>query len=159
MNREDEQAAHRFPCPRIEYVPGVGVDLKRFSRHQPREAVRAALGIAPDAVFILSVGELIARKNYDVAIDALSALDPRLKVDFCIAGIGDKEDELRQHIRDKGLAGKVRLLGFRDDIPDLLHAADVFFFPSLQEGLPVAVMEAMACGLPSCVPGFAAIRI
>lgn len=148
MNREDEQAAHRFPCPRIEYVPGVGVDLKRFSRHQPREAVRAALGIAPDAVFILSVGELIARKNYDVAIDALSALDPRLKVDFCIAGIGDKEDELRQHIRDKGLAGKVRLLGFRDDIPDLLHAADVFFFPSLQEGLPVAVMEAMACGLP-----------
>ena len=148
MNREDEQAARKFPCPRIEYVPGVGVDLKRFSRHQPREAVRAALGIAPDETFILSVGELIARKNYGVAVDALSALDPQLEVNFCIAGIGDKEDELRQHIRDKGLAGKVRLLGFRDDIPDLLHAADVFFFPSLQEGLPVAVMEAMACGLP-----------
>ena len=148
MNREDEQAARNFPCPRVEYVPGVGVNLGKFSAYQPREKVRTALGIPPDAIFILSVGELIARKNYGVAIDALSALDPRLKVDFCIAGIGDKEDELRQHIRDKGLDGKIRLLGFREDISDLLHAADIFFFPSLQEGLPVAVMEAMACGLP-----------
>lgn len=148
MNQEDEQAARKFPCPRIEYVPGVGIDLKKFARHRPRDMVRAALGIAPDTTFILSVGELIARKNYDVAIDALSALDTRIKFCFCIAGIGDKEPELRQHIADKGLAAKIKLLGFRSDIPDLLHAADLFFFPSLQEGLPVAVMEAMACGLP-----------
>lgn len=148
MNQEDEQAARKFPCPRIEYVPGVGVDLKKFARHRPRDVVRAALGIAPDTTFILSVGELIARKNYDVAIDALSALDTRIKFCFCIAGIGDKEPELRQHIADKGLDSKIKLLGFRSDIPDLLHAADLFFFPSLQEGLPVAVMEAMACGLP-----------
>lgn len=148
MNREDEQAARKFPCPRIEYVPGVGIDLKKFSRHQPRDTVRAALGIGPDTTFILSVGELIARKNYDVAIDALSELDPGLDVRFCIAGIGDKEEALRQHIADRGLEKKIELLGFRSDIPDLLHAADVFFFPSLQEGLPVAVMEAMACGLP-----------
>lgn len=148
MNQEDEQAARKFPCSRIEYVPGVGVDLKKFARHQPRDVVRAALGIAPDTTFILSVGELIARKNYDVAIDALSALDTRIKFCFCIAGIGDKEPELRQHIADKGLDAKIKLLGFRSDIPDLLHAADLFFFPSLQEGLPVAVMEAMACGLP-----------
>lgn len=148
MNQEDEQAARKFPCPRIEYVPGVGVDLKKFARHRPRDMVRAALGIAPDTTFILSVGELIARKNYDVAIDALSALDTRIKFCFCIAGIGDKESELQQHIADKGLDAKIKLLGFRSDIPDLLHAADLFFFPSLQEGLPVAVMEAMACGLP-----------
>lgn len=148
MNQEDEQAARKFPCSRIEYVPGVGVDLKKFARHQPRDVVRAALGIAPDTTFILSVGELIARKNYDVAIDALSALDARIKFCFCIAGIGDKESELRQHIADKGLEDSIKLLGFRSDIPDLLHAADLFFFPSLQEGLPVAVMEAMACGLP-----------
>ena len=148
MNQEDEQAARKFPCSRIEYVPGVGVDLKKFARHQPRDVVRAALGIAPDTTFILSVGELITRKNYDVAIDALSALDARIKFCFCIAGIGDKESELRQHIADKGLEDSIKLLGFRSDIPDLLHAADLFFFPSLQEGLPVAVMEAMACGLP-----------
>ncbi|MBM6937444.1 glycosyltransferase family 4 protein [Pseudoflavonifractor phocaeensis] len=148
MNREDEQAAHKFPCPRIEYVPGVGIDLEKFSRHQPRDAVRAALGIPPDAVFILSVGELIARKNYNVAIEAVAALDTPADFRFYIAGIGDKESQLRQHIADKGLEDKIKLLGFRSDIPDLLHAADVFFFPSLQEGLPVAVMEAMACGLP-----------
>lgn len=148
MNREDEQAARRLPCPRIEYVPGVGVDLKRFSSHRPRKIIRESLGIDTNTTFILSIGQLILRKNYDVAIEALSELDPKLDVCFCIAGTGNKEDELRQHIRDKGLDGKIRLLGFRDDIPDLLHAADVFFFPSLQEGLPVAVMEAMACGLP-----------
>lgn len=148
MNREDEQAAHKFPCPRIEYVPGVGIDLEKFSRHQPRDAVRAALGIPPDALFILSVGELIARKNYDVAIEAVAALDVPVDFRFYIAGIGDKEQQLKQHIADKGLEDKIKLLGFRSDIPDLLHAADVFFFPSLQEGLPVAVMEAMACGLP-----------
>lgn len=148
MNREDEQAARTFPCPRIEYVPGVGIDLEKFSRHQPRDAVRAALGIPPDALFILSVGELIARKNYDVAIEAVAALDTPADFRFYIAGIGDKEQQLKQHIADKGLEDKIKLLGFRSDIPDLLHAADVFFFPSLQEGLPVAVMEAMACGLP-----------
>lgn len=148
INQEDKQAARKFSCSRIEYVPGVGINLKKFVRHRPRDVVRAALGIAPDTTFILSVGELIARKNYDVAIDALSALDTRIKFCFCIAGIGDKESELRQHIADKGLEDSIKLLGFRSDIPDLLHAADLFFFPSLQEGLPVAVMEAMACGLP-----------
>lgn len=148
MNREDEQAARKFPCPRIEYVPGVGIDLTKFAKHQPRDMVRASLGIGPDTMFILSVGELIARKNYDVAIDALSQLDPQLDFHFCIAGIGDKEEELKQHIASSGLSDKIDLLGFRSDIPDLLHAADLFFFPSLQEGLPVAVMEAMACGLP-----------
>lgn len=148
MNREDEQAARTFPCRRIEYVPGVGVDLKKFASHRSRDAVRAALGIAPDTTFILSVGELITRKNYDVAIEAFAGLAPDTDACFYIAGIGDREARLRQHIADKGLEHTIKLLGFRDDIPDLLHAADLFFFPSLQEGLPVAVMEAMACGLP-----------
>lgn len=148
MNREDEQAARKFHGPRIEYVPGVGIDLNKFAGHRPRDAVRASLGIEPDTTFILSVGELIARKNYTVAIDALSALDPHVKFCFCIAGIGDREAALRQYIADRGLDAQIKLLGFRSDIPDLLHAADLFFFPSLQEGLPVAVMEAMACGLP-----------
>ena len=148
MNQEDERAARKFRCPRVEYVPGVGIDLRKFSADLSREAARAALGIGPDTVLIVSVGELIARKNYTVAIDAVSDLECDRDLRFYIAGIGDREGELRRQIAARGMEDRIRLLGFREDIPQLLRGADLFLFPSLQEGLPVAVMEAMACGLP-----------
>ena len=147
MNREDERRAERFPCSRSVYIPGVGVDISRFAQGLSREEARTRLGLGREEAFVLSVGELIPRKNYGVALEAVARLG-RKDVQFWIAGTGASEGELRAQIDRLGLREQVKLLGFRSDIPDLLHAADVFFFPSRQEGLPVALMEAMASGLP-----------
>ena len=67
---------------------------------------------------------------------------------YVIAGKGNLQDHLRALIDDLGLTNRVKLLGYRKDIPELCKAADVFLFPSFREGLSVSVMEAMACGLP-----------
>lgn len=147
MNQEDTQIAKKFSCKRTAYVPGIGVDISQISHHRSREEIRIQLGILPDTPVIFSVGQLIPRKNYGVALEAVARLG-RKDVQFWIAGTGASEGELRAQIDRLGLREQVKLLGFRSDIPDLLHAADVFFFPSRQEGLPVALMEAMASGLP-----------
>ena len=67
---------------------------------------------------------------------------------YFICGQGEKKQELQQLIRKYHLEDHVKLLGFRTDVAELCQAADVFVFPSKQEGLPVALMEAMACGVP-----------
>ena len=100
-------------------------------------------------VFLLSVGELSDRKNHVVVIEAMKQLiqrHPQLR--YFICGQGEKKQELQQLIRKYHLEDHVKLLGFRTDVAELCQAADVFVFPSKQEGLPVALMEAMACGVP-----------
>ena len=97
-----------------------------------------------DCNLLISVGELSVRKNHKVVVDALQSLPEDYW--YVIVGKGDLKEELEQ--MDK--TGRLKLLGFRIDIKELLWASDLFVFPSLQEGLPVALMEAMAAGVP-CV--------
>lgn len=96
---------------------------------------------------LLSVGELSERKNHEVVIKALGQMK-RDDIKYFIAGQGALEGYLNELIRQNGLCDNVKLLGFRCDVNKLTKAADAFIFPSLQEGLPVALMEAMATGLP-----------
>ena len=96
----------------------------------------------------MSVGQLSKRKNQETVIRAMAEI-PDEKVKYLIVGLGEKEDSDRQLINQLHLKSRVVLAGYREDIKELLHAADAFVFPSLQEGLPVALMEAMAAGLPS----------
>jgi len=70
------------------------------------------------------------------------------KVHYAIAGVGDKKDYLLALAKELGVSEQLHLLGYRKDIPELNHSADLFCFPSLREGLGVAAIEAMACGLP-----------
>lgn len=103
------------------------------------------LGIPDNGVILLSVGELNGNKNHAAVIRALAQLkDDRLH--YCIAGAGGLEDTLREMAKDKGV--DLHLLGYYDDVPALMSIADVFVHLSLREGLPVALMEAMAAGLP-----------
>ena len=149
INKEDyHRAKKHFHAKNTSYIPGVGVDVQKFGgEFTDRGKKRRELGILEDEIMILSVGELSKRKNHQIIIKAMEKLQNR-KIRYFIAGEGKLRPYLQRLIEDAGLTGSVCLLGQRKDIPELCRAADLFVFPSLQEGLPVALMEAMASGLP-----------
>lgn len=149
INKEDYGLAQRkFHAKEVHYVPGVGIDLPRFENVQvDRAAKRREIGVPEDAFLLFSVGELNENKNHQVIVRALAKLnDPRIH--YAVAGVGDKKDYLLALAEELGVATQVHLLGYRKDIPELNHVADVFCFPSKREGLGLAAIEAMACGLP-----------
>jgi glycosyltransferase involved in cell wall biosynthesis len=127
-----------------------GIDLDRVRSHQgERDAVREELGIGPDEVFVLTVANLRENKRYpDLLAAARRVIDTGAPVRFAAAGQGPLEVEIRaQHAR-LGLGDRFRMLGYRSDAQRLIAGADVFALASSHEGLPVAVMEAFALGVP-----------
>lgn len=149
MNREDDQRARTFPAKRTALVNGVGVNIDRFYEPSPEEilAVRQELGLGRDDVYALSVAQLIPRKNHTTLIQAVAKLnDPHFHLFIC--GDGQQENELRQLARSLGVEAQIHFLLWRQDVDRLCRAADLFLFAPLQEGLPLSLMEAMACGLP-----------
>lgn len=149
INREDYALAKRkFKAGKVLYVPGVGIDPSKFSEITvDRAEKRRSLGIPEDAKLILSVGELNENKNHRLVIGALSQMSDA-RVHYAIAGDGPLAKTLCAFADECGIADRVHLLGYRSDIAELYRVADVFCHPSLREGLPVSLMEAMACGLP-----------
>jgi len=131
---------------RIRVVPS-GVDLERVTAPaDARATVRAAWGAGTDDVVVLALGALERRKGQAVLLEAAARLDdPRLRV--VLVGAGSEETSLRG--RAASMRGRaVVFAGFRDDVGACLAAADVVAMPSLQEGLGVAALEAMAAGRP-----------
>lgn len=151
MNNEDYTLAQKkMQAEKIEYIPGIGVDTEKFSSPAvDRDNKRKELGLPSEAAVIISVGELSKRKNHAAAIKAVSKIKSA-GLYYIICGRGDLQNDLMQLCRELEVEKKVIFLGYRKDTADLLNAADMFIFPSRQEGLPVALMEAMAAGLP-CV--------
>ena len=122
----------------IPVRPGVG------------DPVRAELALAPAEVLLVAVGNLVPRKGHRVLLEALAPLNvPDLPPwRLAIAGRGRQKEPLQQLATELGITTRVHLLGHRDDVPNLLAAADVFVMPSLWEGLPLAILEAMFAGKP-----------
>lgn len=148
INQEDYRRAQKFHAGKTILIPGVGIDLDKFQKKEPtRQEIRNKLGIPDGKIILMSVGELTKRKNHMVVIDAL-ARHKEYDILYVICGDGPMKARLRAKAEELGVRDRVKLLGFRKDIAELHKAADIFVFPSLQEGLPVAVMEAMASGLP-----------
>lgn len=151
INHEDFERAQRFRLKqngRVIKVPGVGVDIGRFTEQAVEPAIfRQMLGIPADAFIFLSVGELDDNKNHMTAIRAFAEADISNSY-YVICGKGEQEHHLRKAAQHLHVADRVLLLGFRSDIPMILNACDCFIFPSRREGLPCALMEAMASGLP-----------
>ena len=150
INREDYERAKHFKAAAVRYVPGVGIDTNRFKMNSGRDEKRSELGVQ-DKFVLLSVGELIARKNHELVLETISMmknLSEFERIVYLICGRGVLLDQLKQKVTTLGIENKVRFLGYRSDIPDICNASDLFVFMSKQEGLPVALMEAMACGIP-----------
>lgn len=148
INEEDYERAKKFKAKRVFYIPGIGVDCEKFAPIEKiRIEKRRELGLSDDTIVLLSIGELIKRKNHETALNAIAKLKNR-NFNYLICGKGELENRLKELSVKLGIDKNVRFLGFRNDIPEICIAADVFVFPSYQEGLPVSVMEAMSAGLP-----------
>ena len=148
LNREDYRRASRHFKSKAEFVPGVGLDISEIDAvPKEKERICKELGIPSNKRIVLSVCELSERKNCLVAIKAFlkAAYEDSVLV---LCGIGSEEEMLKQYV-DKAQANeRIIFAGFRNDIISMFKAADVFIFTSKQEGLPVALMQAMASSLP-----------
>lgn len=148
INQEDYEASLKFHAKRNEKINGIGVDTSKFKKNTEYKGyLKTEFNLPDEAVTILSVGELIPRKNHAVIIKALAKLhNPNLY--YFVAGDGEIKGELDNLISELGLEKNVFLLGYRSDISRLCNSADIFALPSVHEGLSVALMEAMGCGMP-----------
>jgi glycosyltransferase involved in cell wall biosynthesis len=125
---------------RIEMVPN-GV---RFAGAAPRNAVRDELSLGPNDRLLVAIGNLYPVKGHGFAVDALARLtDRHPTLHLAIAGRGELADALAERARTLGIGPRLRLLGLRSDVAAVLAAADLFVLPSLSEGLPLALLEAM----------------
>lgn len=130
------------------FIPNViSPDKYRFDA-QTRDAVRDKLGVKDQPV-ILTVGRTAEQKNPFFAMEVFQeVLKREPSAEYWWAGSGPLDEKVSDHVKARGLEAHVRLLGSRDDVNDLYQAADVFFLPSLFEGLPLTGIEAQAMGLP-----------
>lgn len=150
INREDYRfARNHLHAKQVCYVPGIGIDRKKFcpGQRKQKEQKRKSLGVSDEQILLLSVGELSRRKDHQTVIRAVRSLKND-RIRYFICGIGALEQELDSLIRRLGMEKQVVLLGYRTDIAQLCQAADLFVLPSKQEGLPVALVEAIACKTP-----------
>ena len=146
INQEDYEASLKLKAKKNYLLPGIGIDTSKFIYNPDSSYIRTEFDLKSDDLIILSVGELITRKNHETVIEAVAKLqDPHIH--YMIAGEGELEDYLRKKIKNLGVQN-IHMLGYRKDINKLCNSADIFIMPSYQEGLSVALMEAMACGLP-----------
>ncbi len=126
-----------------------GVDVAHWPRSpQDRKRLRAEIGAADDEALIGSVGRLDVQKGHSILIEAAARLPKDARFKCVILGQGPRRPLLEALARRHRLEARVRLLGERDDLAAWLSAFDVFVLPSLWEGLPNALLEAMAFGLP-----------
>lgn len=149
INEEDYSLAKsKFKAKEVCYVPGVGVDFSRFEDVSvDKTEKRKELNIPQDAFLLISVGELSKRKNHEVILNAMAQIDDD-RIHYLLVGNGPLTEHLKDIVKEKKLSDRVHFAGYRKDIAQLYKTADVCCFPSLHEGLPVALMEAMACGTP-----------
>ena len=152
INKEDYEIAKKFSLRKngkVYYVPGVGIDIEKIRNTKVDMCQKKKeLGIPENIPVLLSVGELIKRKNHETVLKALSKLKTHDFI-YLICDRGILIEYLQILTKKLGLESKVKFLGFRKDIAEICKTADLFIFPSHQEGLPVALMEAMAADLPA----------
>ncbi|MDW8394911.1 MAG: glycosyltransferase family 4 protein [Anaerolineae bacterium] len=154
QNAQVLKALYGIPTEKIAVIHN-GVPLSSASDQElarMRSKVRAELSVSSAEKLILTVARLSPNKGVEFLIRAMpSVLAARPDTYLAIAGAGEEREHLEQVANALALRNHVHFLGFRSDIPALLAASDLFVLPSLEEGLPLALLEAMSSGVvPIC---------
>ena len=126
-----------------------GIDFDRFKNlKQTRDEVRKSLSISLSSFVVGHIGRFNKEKNQSFLVDVFAEIKKKKHDSILLMiGVGDDEEKIRRKIRDLCLEDSVIILSHRTDIPELLHAMDVFVFPSLFEGLGIVLVEAQVVGL------------
>jgi glycosyltransferase involved in cell wall biosynthesis len=131
-----------------------GIDLDRFTGTPPRRELRARIGVAPSALVLVTLANLVPYKGHADLLAALAGVSGRLPPGWTLLCAGRDDGAgraLAARAQALGLADHVRWLGLRDDVPALLAASDIGILPSHEEGFSNSVLEGMAAGLPMVV--------
>ena len=157
INREDYEKTLRFKLKRngrVYQIPGIGLDLNKFKPvdESEKQRLREVLKLDENKAFILSVGEINENKNHKIVLRALDALRKEgfdlSTLHYGICGDGAYRKSLEKLIDDYKLREYVSLYGYCRNVSDYIQAADFMVFPSEREGLGMAALEALACGIP-----------
>ena len=146
--REHLARIEGLPAKKVVVIEN-GIALPPLPTPELRAKARSRLGARSDELAVLVVARLIKRKNQQLAIEAARLLqrDVRDRIRIYIIGSGEDEAMLHALARSKDVGDRVVFTGNRDDVADLLYGGDLFYMPSLAEGMPLAVLEAMSAGL------------
>lgn len=147
INREDYRRAEKMHAEKVKYIHGIGVNTKRLKISEKKINIRIELGLRSEHFLVLSVGELNRNKNHKVIIRALGMLKDN-QIHYIICGKGDQLEYLKTLAEKQNVSDNVHFLGYRNDVVDICSQSDVFVLPSYREGLSLASLEAMHCGLP-----------
>lgn len=142
-----------FPSSKVQVIYN-GVDWERFDRSIDRAAKRRELGFGPHEKLVGMVANLRETKGYEYFVRAAKIISEKIpKSRFLIVGDGPAtlKEMIKEEIKALGLTDWVTLLGFREDIPEILGILDLFILSSTSEGLSIATIEAMGAGLPVVV--------
>ena len=157
VNQEDYERAKKFKARAIKYVHGIGINTKRLNSLSERTDLREELGIDKNAIILLSVGELNSNKNQETALRAFAKIKDT-SFHYVLCGKGEKLEFLKKLAIKLGVLDRTHFLGYRKDVVDICYQSDIFIMPSKREGLPVASLEAMYCGLPLVVSKIRGLR-
>ena len=154
INEEDYQISKKMKLKKNgnRYkVNGVGINVKEYQDVKvDKEKIRNALGFKKDDFICIGIGRIEANKNYEMTIKGIV----KANIDNChliICGEGPDKESIKNLSKQLGIENKIHLIGYRNDIKELLSISDCYISTSKREGLPRALMEAMASGLPCIV--------
>lgn len=154
INMEDFNNAKKFKAANVEYIAGVGIDTKGIKEKsdiedKEKDELKKELNLKYTDRILITAGEMIERKNQKFLLEVVKKIkEKENSIKLIVCGHGRLEHFLKAKAKELGIENNVIFTGYRTDIYKILGLAEIFLFSSLQEGLPVAVMEAMAVGLP-----------
>lgn len=156
MNTEDYLISKRCFSKKTDIlkIDGVGVSKDKYNsvdRVRIRERLRKELKISENDCVLIYVAEISKRKNQVLLIDIMDKLKNYPEFKLLLVGKGPEYEAISQKIEDRGLGNSIKMLGYRQDVSELLKSADIAVSSSLQEGLPVNIIEAMFSLLPCIV--------
>lgn len=134
-----------------------GVNIEDYNISESKESIRNDLGIPQQAFVIGHVGRLDKAKNHETILKVFKELQEHELNSFLVL-CGRDTDKLLPRIKELGISKKTIILGYRKDIPRVLKSLDCFFFPSLTEGQPNALIEAMVSGVPIVASNIPSIK-
>ena len=149
INEEDYQAALKFKAKKVYKINGIGVDFSKYNSNLEfdKQALYNELGVSESDFILLSCGELNKNKNTYRILEAVKNINnPNIK--YLVCGEGPLKQEYINFVKENNLEDRIKILGFRKDMPKILSISNLYLMPSFREGLSRAMMEAMSYGLP-----------